>query len=192
MSHTITQIVSVEPPCADFQAPLEYRGLQVNSLYPETFRTCTRSIANIGHARGHPSGAFKTTHIEIEPRRQKRTNRADRVGRRDRIHKYFPKGKSYNEKKDRPGMEMFLRWLQVALVRRASVAGDSGLFTGECFFIDCSLNCLLITGIALLIRMFQRLHTYVLMCRLCFFLTGGWFQNSVRYVCPALMVSSHI
>ena len=134
MPHTITQIVSVEPPCADFQAPLEYRGLQVNSLYPETFRTCTRSIANIGHARGHPSGAFKTTHIEIEPRRQKRTNRADRVGRRDRIHKYFPKGKSYNEKKDRPGMEMFLRWLQVALVRRASVAGDSGQNSQ---FADC-------------------------------------------------------
>lgn len=132
-SHTTTQIVSVESPCADFQAPLEYRGLQVNLLYPETFKTCTRSIVNTGHARSHPSGAFKTTHIEIELRRKKRTNRVDRVGRRDRIHK-FSKGKSYNEKKDRPGMEMFLRWLQVVLVRRASVAGDSGQNSQ---FADC-------------------------------------------------------
>ena len=101
----------MELPCADFQVPLEYHGLQVNFLYPETFRTCTRSIAKTGHARSHPSGAFNPTHNEIEPRRQKRTNKADRFGQGDRIHEYLPGGKSYNENKDRPGIEMFLRWL---------------------------------------------------------------------------------
>ncbi|ETW83861.1 hypothetical protein HETIRDRAFT_170324 [Heterobasidion irregulare TC 32-1] len=40
--------------------------------------------------------------------------------------------------------------------------------------------------------MFQRLHAYVLMCRLCFFFTGGWFQNSVRRRLADLRKDHHI